>query len=108
MIIGIAGPYSAATEEERSANLNAINTAAASVYLRGHIPFVGLYMALPVMCFMDVEDSYGSIMEISMAVIHCCDALLMIGESPGAIKERDLIVSKGLPVYYSVDEIPKI
>jgi hypothetical protein len=32
--------------------------------------------------------------------------LLLIAESPGALRERDLVLAKGLPVYYSDDEIP--
>ncbi|HTM65135.1 MAG TPA: hypothetical protein VL093_02365 [Flavipsychrobacter sp.] len=44
-------------------------------------------------------------MDISMAVVARCEALLLISESAGAIKERDLILSKGLPVYYSIDDV---
>lgn len=34
-----------------------------------------------------------------------CDALLLLAESPGANKERDLILAKGRPVFYSIDEV---
>jgi hypothetical protein len=44
-------------------------------------------------------------MDISLAVINACDALLLLAESPGANKERDLILAKGLPVFKSIDEI---
>ena len=40
-----------------------------------------------------------------IAVVSMCDAILMIGESPGANKERDLLLSKGKPVYNSLSEI---
>lgn len=106
MIIGIAGPYSALTEEQRTQNLSAINAAAVAVYERGHIPFVGMNMALPVVAGLRNGNVYDAIMNISMAVIDNCDALLFIGKSPGANKERDLMLAKGLPVYYSIDEIP--
>lgn len=33
-------------------------------------------------------------------------ALLILAESKGANLERDLILSKNLPVYYSIDEVP--
>lgn len=45
-------------------------------------------------------------MDISMAVISCCEALLLIGESKGANREANYIRSKGLPVYNNIDEVP--
>ncbi len=106
MVIGIAGPYSAATEAQKKINLDAINKAAAKVYEKGHVPFVGLNMALPVLVHVSTDEEYEAIMKISLAVIDKCDALLMVGESPGANRERDILLSKGLPVYYSLDDIP--
>jgi hypothetical protein len=41
-----------------------------------------------------------------MAVIDKCEALLLIAESRGANMERDLVLNKGLPVYYSINEVP--
>ncbi|MBS1515944.1 MAG: DUF4406 domain-containing protein [Bacteroidetes bacterium] len=108
MIIGVAGPYSAPTEEQRQKNLNAMNEAAARVLEKGHIPIIGMNAALPIVSIANIEDRYKATMEISLAVIDKCDALLMIGESPGANKERDLILSKGLPVYFSLEEVPYV
>ncbi|HRH37998.1 MAG TPA: hypothetical protein PK760_06620, partial [Flavobacteriales bacterium] len=54
----------------------------------------------------NVEDRYGAIMRISLAVIGACDALLLIGESPGANKERDLILGQGKPVYLNIEDVP--
>ena len=48
MIIGVAGPYSAATEEERQQNLDAMNHAAARLLEMGHTPLIGVNAALPV------------------------------------------------------------
>lgn len=45
-------------------------------------------------------------MAISLALVDKCDVILILGESAGANRERDLISSKGLPVYRDVDEIP--
>jgi hypothetical protein len=106
MIIAIAGPYSAPTAAQRQSNLDAMNEAAARVYEKGHIPFIGVNMALPVVAMSEVDDEYAAIMDISMAVIDKCDAILMIGESNGANTEKEHIASKGLPVYYSLEEIP--
>ena len=106
MIIGIAGPYSADTMEKKQKNLDALNLAAAKVLELGHIPFIGLNAALPIIEKSSIEDKYEAIMKISLAVISKCDALLFIGESPGANRERDLILSQLKPVYYSLEEIP--
>ena len=108
MIIGVAGPYSAPTEEQRQKNLNAMNEAAARVLEKGHIPIIGMNAALPIVSIANIEDRYKATMEISLAVIDKCDALLMIRESPGANKERDVILSKGLPVYFSLEEVPYV
>lgn len=106
MLIAVAGPYSASTEEQKQANLDAMNRAAAQVYEKGHIPVIGVNAALPVALMLPGKDRREIINEISFAVVEKCDAILMIGSSPGADKEREIIEAKGLPVYYSIDEIP--
>ena len=106
MLIAVAGPYSAPTVDERQQNLDAMNRVAAEVMRRGHIPVIGVNAALPVVAMLEPEDRYEAIMTISLGVVGQCDALLLIGESPGANRERDLILSKGLPVYRSVADIP--
>lgn len=106
MIIGVAGPYSAPSEEERQFNLDAMNSAAALLLEKGHTPLIGVNAALPVVYKANLPDRYEAIMKISLAIIDKCEALLVIGESPGANRERDLVMSKGLSVYYSIDEIP--
>lgn len=106
MIIGVAGPYSADTEEQRQQNLDRLNKLAAILLEKGHIPLIGINAALPIVNATDVADRHKAIMDISMAVIDNCEALLLIAESRGANMERDLVLSKGLPVYHSIDEVP--
>ena len=107
MIIGVAGPYSADTAEKRKSNLDAMNNAAARLLELGHIPIIGMNAALPVIERANLKDKYKATMEISLAVIDKCEGILLIGESPGANKERDLILSKNLPVYYKLEEVPE-
>ncbi|MBP6574198.1 MAG: DUF4406 domain-containing protein [Flavobacteriales bacterium] len=107
MIVGVAGPYSAPAAEQRQANLDAINAAAARLLEMGHVPLIGMNAALPVLAQANVSDRYKAVMDISLAVISACDALLLIGESPGANKERDLIRSQGKPVYLRIEDVPK-
>lgn len=108
MIIGVAGPYSAPTAEQRQQNLDAMNVAAATLLELGHIPVIGMNAALPVLEKAKVADEYKAVMDISLAVISACDALLLIGESRGANMERDLILAKGKPVYRTIAEVPAV
>ncbi|MCC7503131.1 MAG: DUF4406 domain-containing protein [Flavobacteriales bacterium] len=107
MIIGVAGPYSAPTAEARQANLDAMNAAAARLLEMGHVPLIGMNAAIPVLVQAQVPDRYKAVMDISLAVIGACDALLLIGESPGANKERNLILSRGKPVYLRLEDVPE-
>ncbi|MHB1278200.1 MAG: DUF4406 domain-containing protein [Bacteroidia bacterium] len=106
MLLAIAGPYSADTEEQRQKNLDALNEAAARVLERGHIPVIGVNAALPVVNQTSLPDKYKAMMDISLALVDRCEGLLLLAESPGANRERDLILSKGLPVFYGLNEVP--
>ena len=107
MLIAVAGPYSADTPEQRQRNLAAMNEAAAGVMKRGHIPVIGVNASLPVVeCLGPDANQYEAIMAISLALVDKCDAILVIGESAGVNRERDLVRSKGLPVYWNLNEIP--
>lgn len=107
MLIAVAGPYTAATAEERQRNLDAMNDAAARVFELGHVPLIGVNAALPVVERLgEGTDRYEAIMKISLAVVDKCEGILMIGESPGANRERALVASKGFPVYTAVEDIP--
>ena len=107
MLIAVAGPYSADTPEQRQRNLDAMNEAAAAVMMRGHVPVIGVNAALPVVERLGAgAKRYEAIMTISLALVDKCDAILMIGESAGANRERDLVREKGLPVYTHISQIP--
>lgn len=107
MIIGVAGPYSASNAEQRQINLDTMNRAGAKLLELGHVPIIGMNAALPVLEHANVKDRYKCTMDISLAVINACDALLLLAESPGANKERDLMLAKGRPVFTSIEQIEK-
>jgi hypothetical protein len=104
-LIMISGPTSAESEEEKRENLRRLNRAAAEVLKRGHIPLVGVNAAAPVVEEADVEDRYEAIMRICLALAESCDAVLLLGESEGANREREVFERRGRPVYRSVDGI---
>jgi hypothetical protein len=107
MIIAVAGKYSAETEAERRQNFEAMNRAAARLLEVGHTPIIGVNAALPVVERANVPDDYEAIMQISMAVISVCEAILLISNSRGADRERDFFVANGKPVFYSVEDVPQ-
>lgn len=106
MLIMVAGPYSAPTEAERKNNLEKINRAAAQVVEKGHVPVVGVNAALPIVEIGHFDDEYDVIMRISVALAEKCDAILCLGTSRGVEMEKQAFVSKGLPVYEDLSEIP--
>lgn len=106
LLIMVAGPYSAPTEEARTRNLRAMNDAAAAVARRGHIPAIGVNAALPVLEAAGLPYTDPMMMEISLALAARCDACLQIGRSPGADREAAVIRGMGGPVYSSLDELP--
>lgn len=107
MIIAVAGKYSAKTEAERQKNFDAMNEIAARLLELGHTPIIGVNAALPVVERANVADKYEAIMQISMAIISGCDAILVISNSKGADRERDFFITKSKPVYYSIDKVPQ-
>jgi hypothetical protein len=109
MWIMVSGPYSAGAADgaARAANLRALNRAALALWRRGHVPIIGVNLALPIIEAAG-EDVYGEVMmPLSMAVATRCDAVLRIGgRSTGADEEVAWFRARGLPVYEAVDDVP--
>lgn len=109
MWIMIAGPYSsgAKTSNDRSNNLRAMNLAAYDVFQRGHVPVIGVNMALPMIDAAGSSKFDEIMMPVSLALAERCDAILRLpGVSKGADEEVQRIQARGGRVYNSVDEIP--
>jgi hypothetical protein len=103
----VSGPYrsGAVTEEERGANLRAMNEAALALFRMGHIPVIGVNMALPVIAAGGGYDEV--MMPLSLALADRCDACLRIGGfSAGADEEAERFRARGLPVYTQVEDVP--
>ncbi len=110
MWIIVAGPYrtGARTQADRDANLLAMNRAAYEVFRKGHIPVIGVNMALPVIEAAGPETYDAVMMPMSLALADRCDAALRIGGfSPGADDEVERVRARGGRVYHSVAEIPE-
>jgi hypothetical protein len=106
----IAGPYSsgAKTQADREANLLTLNRAAYEVFRRGHIPIIGVNLALPIIQAAGPQIYDMVMMPLSLALADRCDAILRIeGLSSGADDEVERVRAHGGRVYHSVAEIPE-
>ena len=109
MLIMIAGPYRSGAPDAatRAANLRALNEAAWAVFELGHMPVVGVNMALPIIDVAGDEHYDDVMMPLSLALAERCDAVLRTGgASTGADQELACFRDRGLPVYRSIDEVP--
>jgi hypothetical protein len=105
----VAGPYrsGAGGAAGRAANLRILNEAALAVFRRGHLPVIGVNLALPVIEVAGAESFDEIMMPVSLAVAERCDAVLRIGgPSGGANEEMERFRERGLPVFHALDEIP--
>lgn len=115
MLILIAGPYRSGTgdnPEKMADNLRHLEAASYPIFQAGHIPMIGEWVALPVWNAAgghEVGDSlYDQIFHPTAGrLIEHCDAVLRLaGASSGADNDVRLAKERGIPVYYSIDEIP--
>lgn len=108
MFIMIAGPYRGTTPnpQDWKENHDKMNQVAYEVFKKGHIPIIGVNLALPIINIMGRNTFNELMMPISLAAAERCDAILRIGgASKGADQEVEIFKKKGLPVYYSINDI---
>lgn len=106
-----AGPYraGAADPANRADNLKTLNQAAVALHRAGHVPIIGVNMALPMIeAAGGTALAYEEIMApVSLALVDRCDASLRIGgPSRGADDEVRRFEAAGRPVFRSLDEVP--
>ena len=113
MWIMVGGPYGtgAKSAAERAANLARMNEAALAIWRKGHVPIIGVNLALPIAeaAGGDAAADAEIMMPLSLALAERCDAFLRIGSaSVGADQEMARFVAAGKTVFRSVDEIVAI
>ena len=108
----IAGPYksSAPTAEAQAINLRTLNEAAVALHRAGHVPVIGVNMALPMVeAAGGTTAAYEELMApVSLALAERCDACLRIGgPSQGADDEVRRFEAAGKAVYRALADVPK-
>lgn len=107
--IMVSGPYrtSYLPDDWAANNLKALNDAALAIFKKGHVPVIGVNMALPVIGQGAPEVHSAVLMPLSLSLAERCDAVLRIGgSSTTADEEVAVFRRKGLPIFGSLDEIP--
>ena len=110
MWIMVGGQYGtgAKSAAERAANLVRMNEAALAVWRKGHVPIIGVNLALPIVAAADGDAAADAeiMMPLSLALAERCDAFLRIGgASVGADQEMARFVAAGKRVFRSLEEI---
>jgi len=110
MWIMVAGPYRTGTssDAERAGHARHLNAAAHAVFRKGHLPIVGINLALPII-ESGSPDAYEEIMPpISRALASRCDGILRLaGASTGADEEVRAVRTLGGAVYHHLGEVPE-
>lgn len=117
MLILIAGPYRGGTNDDPALmqkNLDFLESVALPIFRLGHMPMIGEWAALPLVKLAGCKKVGDAIWdEIQYPVAHRllekCDAVLRLpGASNGADNDVRIALERGLPVYYSLNEIPSL
>ncbi|WP_407357864.1 DUF4406 domain-containing protein [Microbacterium sp. LTA6] len=112
LLILIAGPYRSGTDGDPEAiarNLERLEAAAAPLHRLGHVPMIGEWVALPVLRGLDSAEAANSdvMYDVAARLLQHCDAVLRLpGDSTGADNDVAIARERGLPVYFSIAEVP--
>lgn len=110
MWIMISGPYSIGNTADlatRAANLHRLNEAAVALHRAGHVPVIGVNLALPVIEAAGAASFEEIMMPLSLALAERCDACLRIGgPSAGADEEAAIFHARGQPVFRRLEDVP--
>ncbi|MCE2919180.1 MAG: DUF1937 family protein [Alphaproteobacteria bacterium] len=109
MWIMIAAPYTSGGADAalRATRLAEMNQAALAILRLGHVPVIGVNMALPIIAAADGDVFDEVMMPVSLALAERCDAVLrMGGPSQGADQEVARFRQAGKPVYLALADIP--
>ena len=115
-LVMIAGPYMTGTDGDPvkvAANRARLEAMALPIYERGHLPLIGEWLALPIIHAAGGREPGDAAFDayqypVAHRLLERCDALLRL---PGASRGADMDVERaralGLPVYTSIDELPR-
>jgi hypothetical protein len=116
-MILIAGPYRSGTGDDpilMERNLRILEEAAWPLFAAGHVPMIGEWVALPVLRSGGAESVADPLAEVVMyptahRLLELCHGVLRLpGESRGADLDVAIAHERGLPVWYSLEDVPGV
>lgn len=114
-LILIAGPYRSGTGDDPELldrNLRRLEEAAWPIFRKGHVPMIGEWVALPVLASAGADGIADPLAAQVMyptahrLLQHCDGVLRLPGDSRGADQDVAIARDRGIPVWFSIDEIP--
>jgi hypothetical protein len=115
LMILIAGPYRSGTGDDPArlaANVRAMEAYALPLFLAGHVPIVGEWLALPLAALAGSrrvgDDAFQTVFHpVAERLLARCDAVLRVGgPSQGADAMVELARARGLRVFGRLAEVP--
>lgn len=116
-MILIAGPYASGTGGDpdlMQQNLTLLEEAAWPIFRAGHVPMIGEWVALPLLASAGASGPGDPLAAEVMyptaeRLLQRCDAVLRLpGDSRGADQDVAIAQGRGIPVYYSLGEVPGV
>lgn len=111
----VAGPYRSGTGDDparMAANVAAMEAQCLPLYAAGHLPVLGEWLALPMLALAGSKQVGDAVYEAlfhthcERLLSHCGAVLRLEGESSGADRMVAVARGLGLPVYFSLEDIP--
>lgn len=108
--IYIAGPYGAATHEERERNVRRAIDVGIILLRKGHIPFIPHLTHYVDLRATEIKEllTWHDYIKWDLGWLAVSDALLFLGSSPGADIEYEQAKVSGKIIFHSLDEIPLV
>jgi hypothetical protein len=117
MMILVAGPYRSGTGDDprlMQQNLDRLEQAAWPLFEAGHIPMIGEWVALPVLRSAGADGVTDPLAEQVMyptahRLLQLCGGVLRLpGESRGADQDVAIARERGIPVWFSLEDVPGV
>jgi hypothetical protein len=106
--IYIAGPYTAPTLADVTANVERAIDAGLAVWQKGHWPYIPhlTHWIDQRAQARELSITYDDYLALDMAWLRCCHALLLLAHSPGANRELAQATALRLRIFHTIEEIP--
>jgi len=114
MMILVAGPYRSGTNDDpllMRGNLARLEAASWPLFRAGHIPMVGEWVALPVLrsaraCSVTDPLAEEVMYPTAQRLLQLCAGVLRLpGESNGADQDVAIARERGIPVWFSLEDV---